>query len=134
MFRPAELAYFKYMISEPATRARPTEADIRRFVVRFYAEVRRDPDLGPIFEERIGDHWPDHLDRMVDFWSSILLASGRYSGNPLEKHRAVAGIESRHFDRWLELFESVLARELDSALAADVVARAHRMRSVLDRR
>lgn len=113
--------------------ARPTEADIRRFVVRFYAEVRRDADLGPIFEDRIGDRWSEHLDRMVDFWSSILLAAGRYRGNPQEKHAAVPAIESRHYDRWLELFAAVLSRELDPALAADIVARAHRMRSVLDR-
>jgi hemoglobin len=114
--------------------ARPTEQDIERFVTRFYAEVRKDPELGPIFEERIGAHWPEHLGRMVDFWSSILLATGRYQGNPLEKHAAVPGIESRHFDRWLELFESVLQRELAPAIARDVVGRARRMRLVLDRR
>ena len=113
--------------------ARPTEDDIRRFVVRFYEVVRADPELGPIFERRISGSWDEHLDRMVDFWSSILLSSGRYAGNPLEKHRAVPEIESRHYDRWLELFESVLASELDESLARDVLGRAHRMRLVLDR-
>jgi hemoglobin len=117
----------------PESPARPSEADIRRFVVRFYEVVRADPELGPIFERRIGGSWDAHLDRMVDFWSSILLASGRYAGNPLEKHRAVAEIESRHYDRWLELFESVLRNELDEPLARDVVGRARRMRLVLDR-
>ena len=117
----------------PEGLARPTEADIRRFVVRFYEVVRADPELGPVLERRIGGAWDAHLDRMVDFWSSILLASGRYAGNPLEKHRAVAEIESRHFDRWLELFESVLLAELDEPLARDVIGRAHRMRLVLDR-
>jgi hemoglobin len=113
--------------------ARPSEEQIRRFVVAFYAEVRQDPELGPIFDDRIGDHWDEHLDRMVDFWSSILRASGRYAGNPLAKHAAVPAIRSHHFDRWLELFEQVLARELDEPAARDVVARAHRMRLVLDR-
>jgi hemoglobin len=118
---------------EPVARARPTDQDIERFVARFYAEVRRDPELGPIFEARIGARWPDHLERMVDFWSSILLATGCYQGNPMEKHAAVPQIESRHYDRWLEIFESVLVRELDGHLARDVVARARRMRSALDR-
>ena len=49
-----------------AAPARPTEQDINRFVTRFYAEVRKDPELGPIFDERIGAHWPEHLDRMVE--------------------------------------------------------------------
>jgi hemoglobin len=113
-------------------RARPSEEQIRRFVNTFYGEVRGDPDLGPIFEAKIGDHWDAHLDRMVDFWSSILLASGRYAGNPRAKHSAVPEIRSEHFDRWLALFEGVLFRELEEPLARDVLARAHRMRMVLD--
>ena len=112
---------------------RPTEDEIRRFVVRFYAAVREDPELGPIFERRIGDDWDPHLDRMVDFWSTVLLATGRYTGNPLEKHAAVHEIRSEHYDRWLALFETVLLSELDEPLARDVVARARRMRLVLDR-
>ena len=117
----------------PVAQARPTEHEIERFVDRFYAEVRRDPELGPIFEARIGAHWTEHLDRMVDFWSSILLATGRYQGNPMEKHAAVPEIESHHYDRWLEIFESVLGRELEGDMARDIVARARRMRLALDR-
>ena len=116
----------------PARGARPTETQIRRFVDAFYMEVRRDPELGPVFEGRIGDQWDVHLDRMVDFWSTVLLASGRYEGNPREKHAAVPEIRSEHFDRWLALFEIVLLRELEESLARDVLARAQRMRVVLD--
>ena len=116
----------------PARDARPTEIQIRRFVDAFYEEVRLDPELGPIFDGRIAGHWDEHLARMVDFWSSILLASGRYEGNPREKHAAVPGIRSEHFDRWLALFEVVLFRELEEPIARDVLARAQRMRLVLD--
>ena len=77
--------------------SRPTEEDIRRFVARFYEAVREDTELGPIFEARIGSAWDAHLERMVDFWSTVLLASGRYRGNPLETHRTIAGLESRIF-------------------------------------
>ena len=119
--------------STPERGARPSEADIRRFVHAFYAEVRRDPELGPIFDANIGDAWDAHLDRMVDFWSTILLATGRYTGNPLAKHQAVPEIRSAHYDRWLALFETVLTAELDEPIARDVITRAHRMRLVLDR-
>jgi hemoglobin len=112
---------------------RPSEADIRRFVVHFYTAVRADPELAPIFEERLADRWDEHLDRMVDFWSSVLLASGRYRGNPLEVHRAIPRLESRHYDRWLALFETSVGEVVDEWLARDVVGRARRMRVVLDR-
>ena len=112
---------------------RPTDEDIQRFVVRFYAAVRTDPELSPIFEARIGGRWDAHLERMVDFWSSVLLASGRYRGNPLEVHQAIPGLDSRHYDRWLDLFEATLHDVLEEPMARDVVARARRMRVVLDR-
>lgn len=113
--------------------ARPTEEQIRRLVHAFYARVRGDAELGPIFESRIGDRWDAHLERMVDFWSSVLLASGRYRGNPLEKHAAVQEIEPRHYDRWIALFDEVLADVMPPHVAADIGARAKRMRVVLDR-
>jgi hemoglobin len=114
-------------------RARPTEADIRRIVETFYARVREDPELGPIFEGRIGSNWDAHLDRMVDFWSSVLLATARYRGNPLEKHASIPDLESRHYDRWLTHFDAVLSEVVDEHLARDIGARARRMRVVLDR-
>ena len=81
------------------------DAAIHRLVRVFYARVRKDPDLGPIFEAAIGDHWDAHLDRMTDFWSSVMLASGRYSGNPMIKHIRQKAIRPPHFTQWLALFE-----------------------------
>ena len=131
----ARLLYFEYMLRDAmwGVSARPTEADIRRIVETFYARVRVDPELGPIFEGRIGAGWDAHLDRMVDFWSGVLLATGRYRGNPLEKHASIPGLESHHYDRWLTLFEAVLSEVVDEHLARDIGARARRMRVVLDR-
>ena len=112
---------------------RPTEAEIRRMVNTFYARVREDPVLGPIFEERIGSDWDPHLDRMVDFWSTVLLASGRYRGDPMGAHRRIAGLRPAHFDRWLELFRPVTHQIFPEGLAEDVYGRALRMRMVLER-
>jgi hemoglobin len=63
--------------------------------------------LGPIFAERIAD-WPAHLARMKAFWRSVLHNSGEFSGNPMVKHLAIPGLESRHFERWLMLFYATL--------------------------
>lgn len=112
---------------------RPTEDQIRRMVDTFYGRVREDEVLGPVFEERIGSDWEAHLDRMVDFWSTVLLASGRYRGNPIESHRRIPGLSSAHFDRWLALFRPVVQEVYGGGLAEDVFGRALRMRMVLER-
>lgn len=109
-----------------------TEEKIRQMVTQFYQKVRTDDLLGPIFGDQIaGSEWPHHLDRMCDFWSSILLTTGRFHGNPRLKHMALPHIEPEHFDRWLELFEPTLHEVYDADTAAHIFARALRMRAVL---
>ena len=53
------------------------EAGIRALVHGFYAKVRQDAELGPIFDRVIGDDWDNHLAKMCDFWSSVMLTTGR---------------------------------------------------------
>lgn len=89
---------------------------IASFVDAFYARIRTDELLGPIFAERITD-WSQHLDRMNRFWRSILHNSGEFSGNPMLKHIAIPGLEERHFAHWLELFYVTL-RDLEPDPAA----------------
>lgn len=55
------------------------EAMIARLIHGFYDRVRQDSVLGPIFAARIADDaWPQHLERLVAFWSSVVLMSGQY--------------------------------------------------------
>ena len=92
-----------------------TEAMIERLVRGFYAKVRADAVLAPVFEARIHD-WEPHLQRMCAFWSSVALMSGRYHGTPMAKHMPLP-VDAGHFDRWLSLFETS-ARELCPPKAA----------------
>src|SRR5688572_23547947 len=88
-----------------AQRANPiSEEDIRRLVDRFYAKVRADLELGPIFEAAIPGDWAPHLSTMRDFWSSVMLRTGRYKGHPVAVHLRIDGMAPPLFDRWLELF------------------------------
>ena len=63
-----------------------TEEDIRRLLGAFYARVRADEELGPIFAAAVGttdEDWAPHLARLRDFWSQVMLRqTGRYRGNP----------------------------------------------------
>lgn len=80
-----------------------TEDDIVRLVHHFYRRVRQDDLLGPIFDAHI-DNWDEHLVRMVQFWSSLLLRTGTYRGTPMPRHVALPDIEGHMFVRWLDLF------------------------------
>src|SRR4249919_2494403 len=92
-----------------------TEAMIEQLVRAFYARVRADVVLAPVFETRILD-WEPHLQRMFAFWSSVALMSGRYHGSPMAKHMPLP-VDADHFDRWLQLFEAT-AREVCAPEAA----------------
>lgn len=84
-----------------------SEADIRLLVDTFYEQVNHDPLLAPVFNEVAHVQWPRHLPIMYDFWSSILLGTGRYHGRPFPKHLPLP-IDATHFQRWLELFEATV--------------------------
>lgn len=114
------------------SRSGVTEPLIREMVERFYTRVHEDDLLGPVFERELTGSWSDHLDHMVDFWSSVLLASGRFRGNPRARHHAIQGLRGEHFDRWLALFEDVLREVYPQHAAEDILWRARRMRLVLD--
>lgn len=107
-----------------------TEAMIEALVTTFYAQVREDPMIGPIFERKIED-WDHHLEKLCAFWSSVVLMTGRYHGQPMHAHMQLP-IENKHFDRWLELFETT-AKAVCPPMAADVfVDRARRIADSLE--
>jgi len=112
---------------------RITEEQIRALVFAFYDTVRADDRLGPIFEARLAGRWPSHLEKMCSFWSSVLLATGRFVGDPVATHARIPGLRADHFDRWIELFRNTAARTLPAHIAADVTGRALRMRMALER-
>ena len=91
---------------------------ISQLVEQFYGAIRADDMLGPIFGAKVSD-WPHHLARMKDFWASIMLESGRFSGNPMRKHIAIGELDEAHFARWQSLWDQTLARIAPNAAVAD---------------
>ena len=104
-----------FAMSTPPRAARsigPQEdAEIRRLVARFYAAVRRDELLGPIFEAAIHD-WDSHLVTMRNFWASAVYRTGDYSGNPLAVHRRFTTLGHHHYERWLSMWLGTVEREV----------------------
>ena len=102
----------------PGTAVGIDETLIRSVVETFYSRLRRDPLLGPIFEAAVAD-WPEHFDKLTDFWSSLTLMSGRYKGNPFEAHLPLPRLGDEHFATWLRLFDQTL-RDLCTPEQAEV--------------
>jgi hemoglobin len=86
-----------------------TIEDIKTLVNQFYDCVRNDRLLGPIFQERIGDNWSKHLEKMYRFWQTLLLEEHTYFGSPFPPHITLP-IDAKHFEQWLALFEATVDR------------------------
>lgn len=103
------------------TTNRITEDSIYKLINTFYTKVRSDKDLGPIFSNAIGNddkEWVYHLQKMYDFWSSVMLSSRRYHGNPFEKHLMLPHFDLELFSRWLAIFEETV-REIHTGIVVD---------------
>lgn len=109
------------------------EAYISTLVDTFYQQIQTHPQLGPIFAEVIGENnWDPHLATMKDFWLSVALNTGRYSGQPVPKHKAIPGIKTEHFTLWLSLFEDTLRATAAGPEAVDyIMERANRIAASL---
>ncbi len=116
--------------AEIVARTGITEPLIERLVRGFYAKVRADAVLAPIFDARIGD-WEPHLERMCAFWSSVALMSGRYHGTPMVKHMPLP-VDADHFDRWLALFEETAREVCPPPAATHFVELARRIAASLE--
>ena len=134
----------RFRIEDPAGAAARREAAVQRLrdetgideamidalVEGFYARVRDDALIGPIFAARITD-WAPHLAQMKLFWSSVALSTGVYQGRPMPRHLPLP-IDARHFDRWLELFTETARAICPAVAAAHFIERAKRIAESLE--
>lgn len=89
--------------------------DIVLFVNNFYTRVQEDELIGPVFNGVISN-WQPHLDRMYSFWNAVLFGVPGFKGNPFARHAPLA-IETRHFDRWLSLFNQTIDAHFSGEIA-----------------
>lgn len=88
--------------------------DVSVLVNTFYVKIRDDESLGPIFNGHIKENqWPEHLEKLTDFWETNLFGVPKFKGNPPQAHKDVDKkfnhtITQEHFGRWLTLwFETI---------------------------
>ena len=108
-----------------------TTADIKKLVDAFYEKVRRDELLSPIFNDRIQDRWPQHLEKMYSFWQTVLLNERTYFGSPFPPH-AQLPVGHSHFQRWMRLFIETTDTLFDGKKAEEAKWRAEKMAELFE--
>lgn len=104
-----------------------SEESLKGLVDAFYSKVRDDELIGPIFNSAIDD-WPEHLEKLQAFWSSVILTSGRYKGRPLPAHlKHAEAIDASAFARWLAIWKDTTDGLLDPESAAALQEKAGRI-------
>ncbi|NKJ36286.1 MULTISPECIES: truncated hemoglobin [Rhizobium] len=106
--RAAHLAGIREKAEAEMTRMGIDAAFIDRLVETFYARIQTHPRLGPVFDGRLAGRWPDHMEKMKRFWSSVAFKNGAYGGKPVQAHLGVEGIAADLFPEWLALFSQTL--------------------------
>ena len=106
-------------------------ASIGLLVREFYSRVRKDERLGPIFAREIVGNWEPHLEKMTDFWCSVILKSGDYHGRPVPAHLRLKDVTEADFGIWLALFGETASELFTPEVAAVFVERAERIATSL---
>jgi hemoglobin len=111
-----------------------SKKDIEVLVNTFYEKVKADPLIGYIFNDVRKVNWDKHLPVMYDFWDNAIFYSGGYTGNPLKTHEqlhAFCHLDTKHFDRWTELFTSTVDELFEGDKAGLAKQRARSIAAVM---
>lgn len=79
--------------------------EVNLLVIKFYKKVREDSEIGYFFNNSIKD-WPEHIEKLTNFWESNLFFTNKYKANPLKVHAELDkdygySITNYHFGIWL---------------------------------
>lgn len=94
-------------------------AFISKLVETFYERIREHDALGPVFDSRLSGRWPEHMEKMKSFWSSVAFKTGAYGGKPVQAHMGVGGMSADLFSQWLTLFSQTLDEIAPTGQARD---------------
>jgi hemoglobin len=101
-----------------------TEESVAALLKRFYAKIRCDPVLAPIYSEVLGEQWDAHIARMQEFWCSALRVKPGYRGDMLAVHQKIGKLKPSLFPRWLARFREAVVECYAEAPAGAIDDRA----------
>ncbi|BCG90982.1 preprotein translocase subunit TatC [Mesorhizobium sp. 113-3-9] len=129
--KPASLDRARPAAEQPLARPGVDRTSIGVLVRKFYSRVRKDERLGPVFAREIVGDWEPHLEKMTDFWCSVILKSGDYHGRPVPAHLKLKNVTEADFEIWLALFGETTSELFAPEIAAVFVERAERIATSL---
>lgn len=97
--------------------------DIELLVNDFYAKVRQDAFIGPVFNDVAKVNWDEHLPKITNFWCDLILGEDSYHGRPFPPHIPL-NLEVAHFERWLSLFVQTVDEHFVGIKADEIKNRA----------
>ena len=124
-------AHARPVAEQPLNQTGVDRSSIGKLVRQFYARLRKDERLGPIFAREITGDWEPHLEKMTDFWCSVILKTGEYHGRPVPAHLKLKDVTEADFDIWLAMFGQVATEHFAQEIAAVFVDRAERIATSL---
>lgn len=108
-----------------------TVEDIKKLVGTFYEKVKQNELIGPIFNERIENKWPEHLEKMYRFWQTVLLDEHTYFGSPFPPHIGLP-VDHSHFAQWMNLFTQTVDELFTGEKAEEAKWRAGKMAALFE--
>ena len=113
-------------VTAPADAGLPPlrDEDLHPLLVAFYDVMADDPLLAPYF---VSLDMTAHMPRIVDFWSTLLFHTHRYSGNAFRPHLEMPGLTGEHFARWVRTLEETVDARHTGETVEQMKALAHRI-------
>jgi hemoglobin len=111
---------------KPAKQTINSREEVIKIVDSFYAKVRKDELIGPIFTEEAKVDWDEHLPKLYNFWEDLLFGTENYNGRPFPPHMKF-NLKIEHFERWLKLFVETIDENFSGMKAEEMKARALRI-------
>ncbi len=105
--------------------------DIKLMVNTFYVRIQKNHVLGPIFEERVGGRWEQHLEKMYRFWQTILFDEHTYSGAPFPPHARMP-IDESHFIIWVQNWTGTVDEFFSGPVAEEAKKRGTLMAAIFN--
>lgn len=109
-------------------------SNIKELVTRFYATIKKDELLGPIFLQMLptDEIWASHLEKLTDFWKTNLFHVIKFEGNPMEAHqrtdkKSEFSITQDHYYHWLMIWNITIDGLFEGEKAELAKEKARRM-------
>jgi hemoglobin len=108
--------------------------DIAFLIRSFYEKVKRNENIGYIFNDVAKINWEHHLPIMYDFWENVVFQTGSYGRNTIGVHKnlhQLTPLTREHFSVWLSLWKETVDELFSGANAELIKQRATSIATVM---